>query len=165
MIGFFKSLFGKKVDQQNASSNFNDQLSEVYNPTNEHDRVGLALLVGLQSQLGLLNYKIGELPPHAPFTSDKCRGALYGLACGILISEHVELTKETLEDTLIAAFVTVYGDEHGPALAIQTAQDVKDEVPDVLQAGDWAIEDVKGVYASGGNTSMAAFYLAATGMI
>jgi hypothetical protein len=162
MTGFFGRVFGKK---KTFTEQIQDEILSVYDPSKEADRIGLALLVNLQKQLGLLGYEIGQVPPEGEFVSDKCRGYLYGLSLGILVSEGIELSRDAVIDTVIAAFALTYGDESGRDLSFQTAQDVSSGKPDVVWASDWGLEDVKGVYASGGITSTAGFYLAANGMI
>ena len=162
MTGVFGRVFGKK---KTFTEQVKDEILSVYDPAKEADRIGLALLVNLQKQLDLLGYAIGQVPPEGRFVSDKCRGYLYGLSLGILVSEGIELSRDAVIDTVIAAFALTYGDEAGRDLSFQTAQDVGSGRLDVVWACDWGIEDVKGVYASGGVTSTAGFYLAASGMI
>ena len=162
MAGLFRKLFGKKTT---FTEQLKSEIRSVYDPAKEADRIGLALLVNLQKQLDLLGYEIGKVPTEGQFISDKCRGYLYGLALGILDSEGIEVSRDAVIDTVIAAFALTYGDEVGRQLSFQTAQDVDAAKPDVVWASDWAIKDVQGVYSSGGITSTAGFYLAANGMI
>jgi hypothetical protein len=162
MRGLLGRLFGKR---KLPGHTLQTQLLSIYDPSKQADRLGLALLANLQKQLDLLGSEIGQVPPVEPFISAKCRGYLYGLSVGILSSEGIELSRDAVIDTLIAAFALIYGDEAGRDLSLQTAQEVEAGNPAVIWASDWAIAEIRGVYDSGGITSAAGFYLAANGMI
>ena len=138
---------------------------EGYDPANEADRVGLALLAIIQKQLDLLGFEIGAVPVDACFCTDKCRGALLGTAIGITQAEIENPSNKSVIDAAMAAFSLVYGNEIGSRLALQTIRDTADGNADVEAASDWAIQDTKGVYLSGGVTSAVAFYAASSGMI
>ena len=138
---------------------------EDYDPNNEADRVGLALLAVIQKQLDLLGYEIGSVPLDDRFGSDKCRGALLGTAIAVAQAEIDNPSNKMLIDAAIAAFALVYGDEAGSQLALQTMRDAGEGNVDVETASDWAIGDTKGVYSSGGETSAVGFYAASNGLI
>jgi hypothetical protein len=170
MANLFKRLFGKKSSPPtkraaDVASNLLADFADVYDPHNEHDRMGLALLATIRPQLELLGYDLEAVPATEPFTSEKCRGSLAGLALGLLEAERIEISKDAIIDSLIAAFALVFSDALGRPLAIQTAEDIFDKVPDVMSASEWSRADVVGVYRSGGVTSASGFYLAAQGMI
>jgi hypothetical protein len=138
---------------------------EGYDPNNEADRIGLALLAIIQNQLELLGFEIGAVPLNDRFASDKCRGALLGTAFGVTQAEVENPSNKTLIDAAMAAFSLVYGNEVGNGLALQTMRDAAGENAELQAASDWAINDTKGVYSSGGVTSAVGYYAAVSGMI
>ena len=163
MAGFFHKLFGHK--EKPLTEQLRDGIAEVYDPNNEHDRVGLALLVTLQKQLGLLGYETGQVPAMGLYLSEKCLGYLYGLSIGILVAENIERTRDNLIDTIIAAFVLTYGDTAGRSLAKMTAELAVEGDKQILAASDWAIEEITTVYKTGHVTTAMGFYLAAKEML
>jgi len=169
MANFLSRLFKGKKRAEASQAGFTehaiDSLKDIYDPENEDDRIGLALLVILRKQLDLLNLEMGFVPADSIFASEKCRGALLGTALGILQSELSESTNRQIIDTTIAAFSLIYGDTRGRALALQTIREAGEGNSKVEECSDWALLDTKGVYKSGGLTSAAGFYLAASGMI
>lgn len=134
-------------------------------PDDTDNRVAVALLSILRKQLDLLDMEVGKVPAVAPFTSPECRGALLGLSIGILQAEGIETTRDRLIDTIMAAFVLVYGEPIGRDLAAETVQQSATGDNAINGASEYAIADAKGVYESGGVTSYTAFSLALHGMI
>jgi hypothetical protein len=126
------------------------------------ERIATALLGMLTPQLELLGFKLRLVPAKDQFVSDKCRGYLFGLSGSTLIHEGLRTANFNALD---ATFRLVYGDQHGTRLAILTVRDCQMEKQDVVWASEWAAKEVQAVYQSGGATSDAGFYLAATDQI
>ena len=88
-----------------------------------------------------------------------------GLSAGLLEAEGIEVTKDAALDSLLAAFVLVFGDAAGRSLAQQTVEELGNGEPDLVEAYNWSKSDVLGVYEKGGVTSAVGFYVAAQEMI
>jgi hypothetical protein len=164
----FSSLFGRRTPEFTVDEfhkELMDGIREVYDPTNENDRIGAALLLILQQQLDLLGYEIGTVPADERFATEKCRGALLGTAIGVTHAEIESPPNKAIIDAAVAAFCLVYGDEVGGQLAVQTIREAAAGTSDVEVAADWAMKDAKGVHLNGGVTSAVGFYVACNGMI
>ncbi len=161
MPGFFAKLFGRNEKKEADFA----LPREVYNPTNEADRVAVALLAILGKQLDLLGFSMGSVPIDQTFGSDQCRGALLGTAIGIVQSEVESPSNKAILDATTTAFALVYGDEIGPRYALETIRDSSAGNDVINASSEWAIGDTKGVYSSGGVTSAVGFYVAAKQMI
>ena len=135
-----------------------------YDAAKDSDRIAVALLGLLTRQIRECGFELETVPTLTMFTSAECRGYLYGLSCGVLLNEDISITRDSLVDTLIAAFGLVYGDDAGRSLAQKTLEEVAEESPLVTRASDWAIKEVSGVYESGEANALG-FYLAASGMM
>ncbi|WP_293922177.1 hypothetical protein [Sphingobium sp. UBA5915] len=157
-MSFFKKIFGRKPVRRQ-----NDQA--FYDPSNAHDRVGLALLGMLRPQLDLCGFELEHVPDIPPFNGPKCRGALIGISEGILVGEGVERTADNIYDTVIAAFALTFSDAVGRDMSLRTVNEAQAGNEEVNAAIEWAIEDTVGVYKSGGLSSAGSFYLAAMDMI
>jgi hypothetical protein len=135
-----------------------------YDASKDTDRIAAALLGLLTPQIRELGFKLETVPTLTMLTSAECCGYLYGLSCGVLLNEQIKVTRDSLIDTLIAAFALVFGDVAGRPLAQRTFDEVATQNPIVSSASDWAIREVNGVYESGENNALG-FYLAASGML
>jgi hypothetical protein len=169
MAGFFKSLFGKKPEPKPQQDDFTQalmaEIANNFDPNNVNDRLGVALWNTIKPQLELLGFELETVPAMEPFTSKKFRGALLGLATGVIEAEGIDQNKDILIDTLIGAFAIVFSDEIGRDLSLQTFQELMSQDEEIMAASEWSRADVKGVYDSGGSTTAAGLYFAAKNMI
>lgn len=161
MIGFFKRIFGKPSYEEQLKA----EIAKVYDPTKDTDRLGLALLMTLRPQLELLGLDTGIVPTEGAYVSETSRGYLFGLAQGLLIAEGVDPTPDNKVDALLGSFGLVYGDPIGRDWAVLTDQEMMAGNATVIEASEWAVKEVEGIYKSGGVTSAMGFYLSVNGLL
>jgi hypothetical protein len=163
MAGFFGKLFGKKeTNEKSFTEMVREGAQEIIDPNDVHQRVAIALMANLQTQVSLLGHELWKVPPEGKFISKDCRGYLYGLALGVIVEENIERTKDSLIDTIQAAFAMVYGVDLGKQLSLQTFQEAQAGDKEILWASDRAIEEIARVYSSGGDRIASGFYQGAT---
>ena len=153
MPGLFGKFFGKIAQPKRRE------------PTATDERVGVSLMLQIEKNLNALGFEFQQAPTTGSFVTPETRATLIGAAFGVLEGEGVERSEEKIKDAVLAAFVFAYGEKSGPELAMKTFYELQDRDPIVLRTSEWALEDMLGVYKSGGNTSFAAFMLAARGVI
>jgi hypothetical protein len=163
---FLYSLFGRNESAAPPNAAFTEHIlagaREVYDPENENDRIGLALLGMLQKQVSLLGLELEQVPPTPPYTSKACRGYLLGVAVAVLEQEGIAVTKDKFIDTVVAAFALVFGRDVGADLAQQTALEFEQPGSGLAQSFMFASQEIEVIYRSGGEIFASGFHLFAT---
>lgn len=144
-----RRILNAMIRRRQSTKKLADHLGEVYDPTSDTDRTGLALLVLLRPQLEGMGFQLGTLPADGPFASQACRGYLFGLTAAVLHAEGVQPTKDASLDAVIGAFGLVYGDSAGGRLVAQTLEDIQSNKAVVALATRWAEAEVANIYRTG----------------
>lgn len=160
MFDFLRRLVSKPT----LTEQIEQTSHETYNSGEDADRLGLAFYSLLQGQLELIGYGDGNVPAVEPYTSEKCRGYLFGLALGIPECEGIKLVGEGVGDALMAAFGLVYEEGAAFDLAVQTEQEMRNRNQEVEEAANWGLNEVRAIYG-GSSSNAVGFYLAVQGRI
>jgi hypothetical protein len=124
------------------------------------ERVGIRLYFVLKKQFELIGKPEGEFPYVPPFSSEKSRGALLGIAISVVREEYGETPSDLVADAVETAFVLAFGKDSGRSYANYVMKEAAEGNVAINFASDWAIRNF-----GGDSDESDAFYLAVAEII